>query len=198
GHDGVRRAKITVSKPGAIRGSKNVSVQVTRPTESHRVFLGIGGNINPDRNIPLGIELIRSRFSLVKLSPVYRSEPWGTRDAQPDYLNLVAEVITDKDIFGVRGELCWIERTIGRKRSEDKFAPRPMDIDLLLYDNVKGKQSGGRLPHPQLLTQQFVYLPMLDIAPDVIVPGHDRPLRDIQPEYDTPGLRIEKVDVDMD
>ncbi|MDH5509869.1 MAG: 2-amino-4-hydroxy-6-hydroxymethyldihydropteridine diphosphokinase [Nitrospinota bacterium] len=197
GHKGVSRAIVTVSKPGAISGSNNVSVQVTRPIQSHRVFLGIGGNINPERNIPLGVELICSRFSLVQLSPVYRSEPWGIKESQPDYLNLVAEVTTELDIFGVRGELCWIERTIGRKRTTDKFAPRPMDVDLLLYDNSIGQHADGPLPHPQILTQQFVYFPMMDIAPDVIIPGEDKPLRDIQPDYDTPGLRIEKVEMNL-
>ncbi|MDH5636896.1 MAG: 2-amino-4-hydroxy-6-hydroxymethyldihydropteridine diphosphokinase [Nitrospinota bacterium] len=196
-HKGVLRAMVTVSKPGAISGSNNVSIQVTRPSQTHRVFLGIGGNIDPERNIPLGVELIRSRFSLVRLSPVYLSEPWGTKESQPDYLNLVAEVNTELDIFGVRGELCWIERTIGRQRTNDKFAPRPMDVDLLLYDNAEGKHADGPLPHPQVLTQQFVYLPMMDIAPDLVIPGEDKPLRDIQPIYDTPGLRIEKVAMDL-
>jgi len=198
GHDGVNRARITVSKPGAIRGSDNISVQVTRPSQDHMVYLGIGGNIDPERNIPLGIELIRSRFTLVRLSPVYRSEPWGAKDPQPDYYNLVALVTTDRDIFGVRGELCWIERTLGRKRTVDKFAPRPLDVDLLLYDNFKGKQAGGRLPHEQILTQQFVHLPLLDIAPDLVLPGQTLPLKSISPKYDVPGLRIERIDMDID
>jgi dihydroneopterin aldolase/2-amino-4-hydroxy-6-hydroxymethyldihydropteridine diphosphokinase len=197
GHDGVQRAKVTVSKPGAIRGSRNISVHVTRPVLAHRVFLGIGGNIDPERNIPLGINLLRSRFRLIRLSPVYRSEPWGAKETQSDYFNLVAEVTTEKDIFGVRGELCWIERSMGRKRIPDKFAPRPLDVDLLLYDQVKGKHAGGRLPHPQILTRQFVHLPMMDIAPDIILPGQDLPLKSLLPAYDAPGLRIQRVDMDI-
>ena len=196
GYDGVTKARVVVSKPGAISGSDNVSVQVIRPEGVHRLFLGIGGNIYPEANIPLGVELLSSRFSLMNLSPVYVSEPWGVTSPQPDYMNLVAEVTTDKDIFGVRGEICWIEKMIGRKRTPDKFAPRPMDIDLLLYDSVTGEQAGGVLPHPQVMTQQFVHLPLMDLAPSLVIPGFGKPLKDIPPEYDNPGLRIEKCDFD--
>ncbi len=191
--DGVNRASVTVSKPGAIRGSKNISVRIIRPVKSHTVFLGIGGNIDPEANIPVGIDIIRSRFQLVRLSPFYKSEAWGVKDEQPDYINLAAEVRTDRDIFGVRAEACWIEKMVGRKRTDDKFAPRTLDIDLLLYDEVTGKHDGGNLPHPQLLTQQFVYLPMLDIAPELIVPGVGKKLKDIAPNYDNPNLKIEKT-----
>ena len=198
GHDGVKRAQVTVSKPGAIRGSKNISVQITRPILEHRVFLGIGGNIEPERNIPLGLELLRSRFRMIKISPVYRSEPWGVKEPQPDYFNLVVEVATGLDIFGVRGELCWIEQSMGRKRIPDKFAPRPLDVDLLLYDQVKGKHAGGRLPHPQVLTQQFVFLPLMDIAPDIVIPGAGKPLLAITPIYANPSLRIDRVEMDLE
>lgn len=195
GYKGVSRAAVTVSKPGAIRNSENVSVTVVRPAPgAHRVFLGIGGNIDPERNIKLGIDIIRDRFTLVQLSPAYRSEPWGVSEPQADYINLAAEIRTAKDIFSIRGELCWIEKLIGRKRTGDKFAPRPLDIDLLLFDDMTGEHAGGPLPHPQLTTQQFVYLPMMDIAPDLLVPGTGKALREIEPDYDSPGLRIEKAD----
>jgi len=191
--DGVKKAIITVAKPGAIRGSKNVSVRIDRPDNTHTVFFGVGGNIEPEQNIPAGIDLIRSRFEVVRVSPFYRSEAWGVNDEQPDYINLAIEVKTDKDVFGARAEALLIEKLAGRKRTDDKFAPRALDIDLLLYDSVTGIKDGCRLPHLQLLTQQFVYLPMLDIAPELIVPEAGKMLKDITPNYDEPNLKIEKV-----
>jgi len=190
---GVTKAVVTVAKPGAIRGSKNVSVRITRPDDTHIVFFGVGGNIEPEKNIPAGIDLIRSRFEVVSISPSYKSEAWGVNSEQPDYINLAIEVSTGKDVFGARAEALLIEKLAGRKRTDDKFAPRALDIDLLLYDKLAEVKDGCHLPHPQLITQQFVYLPMLDIAPELIVPGAGKKLKDITPKYDNPKLRIEKI-----
>jgi len=194
GHKGVMRAQVTVSKPGAIRNSRNISVRIIRENLGRRVFLGIGGNIDPERHISRALDLLRSRFDVLKLSPVYVSEAWGVKEKQPDYHNMAVEIKTEKDIFSLRGEIALIEKIVGRKRTEDKFAPRPIDIDLLMYGDVFGEiDAGGRLPHPQLVTQQFVYMPMIDIVPDLIIPGDGRVLADITPEYDNPELRIHKL-----
>ena len=196
-NNGVQKAKVTVSKPGAVRGSQNVSIQVVRPKHMSKIYFGLGGNIEPEQNFATGIELIRSRFHIVTISPVYKSEVWGAKDQQADYLNLVLELETDKDIFAVRSEARWIEELVGRNRTLDKFEPRQLDIDLLLYDELVGTHEGGILPHKQLLTQQFVYLPMLDIAPELIVPGEGKALREMEPVFADPNLRIEKVDLDF-
>ncbi|MBI4828457.1 MAG: 2-amino-4-hydroxy-6-hydroxymethyldihydropteridine diphosphokinase [Nitrospinae bacterium] len=193
-HAGVLRVTVTVSKPGAIRGARDVMVKITRPARLTRVFLGIGSNIDPLANIPAGLALIAKRFGAGRVSPVYQSEAWGVTEPQEDYFNLVVEARTDKDVFGVRAECCWIERMTGRARGQDKFAPRPLDVDLLLYGELAGMFDGGALPHPQVLTQQFVYYPMRDLAPELIVPGDGRRLDEITPMFDTPDLRIEKLE----
>jgi len=192
---GVKRATVTVSKPGAVRGSKNVAVRVTRPAAEHVVYLGIGGNIDPEKNIEAGLELLAKRFEVTDVSPVYRSTAWGVKEKQPDYLNLAVRAVAGagKDLFAVRAELRWIEELMGRKRTLDRFAPRTLDIDLLLYDDLVRSDEGGTLPHPQLLTQQFVYLPMTDIAPRLRVPGVGKPLEEIEPRYEDPGLEIRRV-----
>ncbi len=195
-HKGVRQAKVTVSKPGAVRGSQNVSIQIVRPQPMVTIYFGLGGNIEPEKNITAGLELIRSRFEVVAISPVYKSEVWGAKGPQPDYLNLALELTTDKDLFAVRSEARWIEELVGRNRTLDKFEPRQLDIDLLLYGDKVCDYNGGTLPHKQLLTQQFVYYPMLDIAADLIVPGEEgKTLSDTKPTFAEPNLRIEKVDL---
>ncbi|MGK7346673.1 MAG: 2-amino-4-hydroxy-6-hydroxymethyldihydropteridine diphosphokinase [Candidatus Nitrospinota bacterium M3_3B_026] len=191
--EGVKSATVKVSKPGAVRGSKNVAVRITRPSGDHVIYLGVGGNIEPEKNIKAGLEMLKSRFNVKAASPMYRSTAWGVKDEQPDYLNLAVMAETGKDLFGVRAEIRWIEELLGRRRTLDRFAPRTLDIDLLLYDDLVLDDEGGRLPHPQLLTQQFVYLPMMDIAPGVVVPGTGAALKDIEPEYADPDLAIRKV-----
>lgn len=189
----VKSVTVKVSKPGAVRGSKNVAVQITRPRKDHAVYLGVGGNIDPEKNIKAGLAMLRERLDVKTVSPVYRSAAWGAPEDQPDYLNLAVAADTSKDLFAVRAEIRWIEELLGRKRTLDRFAPRTLDIDLLLYDDLVFEDEGGKLPHPQLLTQQFVHLPMMDIAADVIVPGQGRALKDIEPEYADPKLAIRKV-----
>ncbi|MBI5814444.1 MAG: 2-amino-4-hydroxy-6-hydroxymethyldihydropteridine diphosphokinase [Nitrospinae bacterium] len=187
---GVDRVTVRVSKPGSVRGSRNVAVEITRPADMTRIYLGVGGNIEPEKYIPEGLAMLRERFTVVSVSPSYRSQAWGVKEPQPDYINLAVEAMTDKDLFAVRAEIRWIEELLGRKRTLDKFSPRTLDIDLLLYDDLVMKDEGGQLPHPQLLTQQFVYFPMMDIAPGLIVPGLDTTLKDAKPRFADAGLPI--------
>ncbi len=187
---GVSSATVRVSKPGAVRGSKNISVEITRPDAGTILYLGVGGNINPEPNIAEGLKFLRTRFDVQKVSPTYKSEAWGVKEKQADYLNLAVKAVTDKDIFAVRAELRWIEEIMGRMRTLDKFSPRTLDIDLLLYGDIVFEDSGGTIPHKQLTTQQFVYLPMIDIAPELVVPGVGKALKDITPEYEEKALKI--------
>ncbi len=191
--EGVKQAKVTVSKPGAVRGSKNVSIQIVRPSPMVTLYLGVGGNIDPERNIPAALSMLSDRFQVIDKSPVYKSTAWGVKEPQPDYLNLAVKAVTDKDLFTVRAELRWIEELLGRKRTLDKFAPRRADIDLLLYGNMVRSDGGGVLPHHQLTTQQFVYMPMMDLDPDVVLPGTGTALKEIDPQYESPDLKISRV-----
>ena len=190
GRSGVRRVTVRVSKPGAVRGSRNVAVEIIRPKGLHRIYLGVGGNIDPEKNITEGLKLLRERFNVTAVSPAYRSPAWGVTEPQPDYINLAVSALTEKDLFATRAEIRWIEEIMGRKRTLNKFSPRTLDIDLLLYDDLIQKDEGGELPHPQLLTQQFVYLPMTDIEPDMVPPGQSSPLKDIKPRFLDPAMAI--------
>jgi dihydroneopterin aldolase/2-amino-4-hydroxy-6-hydroxymethyldihydropteridine diphosphokinase len=193
---GVERVKVKVSKPGAVRYAVNVAVEITRPRKATSIYLGVGGNIEPEKHLGQALALLRERFSVGAVSSVYRSAAWGVSQPQPDYLNLAVAAATDKDLFAVRAEIRWIEELLGRKRQTDTFAPRTVDIDLLLYGDRIAADAGGRLPHPQLLTQPFVYLPMTDIAPGLTVPGREGSrLSDIPPAYADPTLACEKTDI---
>lgn len=192
--NGVSSATVRVSKPGAVRGSRNVGVEVTRPERGAAIYLGLGSNVEPHANIAKGIERIRSRFDVTAISPMYRSAAWGVSKPQPDYINLAVSAVTDKDLFATRAELRLIEESLGRKRTDDKFAPRTLDIDLILFGGAMVKDEWGEIPHPHLFTKRFVHMPMMDIAQGVIIPGRGRaPFREIATAFDDPADAIRKI-----
>ncbi|MBI4665481.1 MAG: 2-amino-4-hydroxy-6-hydroxymethyldihydropteridine diphosphokinase [Nitrospinae bacterium] len=192
---GVKKATVRVSKPGAVRSSKNVSIEITRPVAAGgvKVYFGIGANLEPDKNIEKALGLLRSRFNVTAVSSRYRSPAWGVKEPQPDYINLAVAAETGRDLFATRAELKLIEELCGRARNGDKFAPRSMDIDLIMYGDTIVNEPAVVIPHPHLLTQQFVYYPMMDIAPDAVVPGAGKPLREITPAYAQAELPIVPV-----
>jgi 2-amino-4-hydroxy-6-hydroxymethyldihydropteridine diphosphokinase len=192
--DGVRFATVRVSKPGAVRGSRNVGVEVTRPERGFTVYIGVGSNVDPEANIARGMELLRSRFGVSAVSPKYRSPAWGVKEPQPDYINLAVSAVTDKDLFSVRAELRFIEEALGRKRTGDKFAPRALDLDLLLYGGLAVKDEWGEIPHPHLFTKRWVHKPMMDIAQSVTIPWHGgESFGNIKPALDDPEDAIRKI-----
>jgi len=105
----------------------------------------------------------------VKASSLYRSAPLGY-EAQPEYVNAVAQVDTALSAERLLGELQAIEARHGRRRSFPN-APRTLDLDLLLYGNAVLDGDKLTLPHPRMHERAFVLLPLLEIAPDATVPG---------------------------
>jgi len=135
-----------------------------------RVFLGLGSNVG-DRGTHLENALRRiDRIVCIEtVSSVYQTEPVGFADQQ-DYWNLVAAATTDLPALQLMDELLAVEAAMGRERSF-KNAPRTIDIDLLLYDDVIMKSNALVLPHPRMHERAFVLRPLLEIAPEAKEPG---------------------------
>ena len=109
---------------------------------------------------------VRARSSL------YRNPPLGGA-AQPDYLNAVAAVDTQLPAHELLEALLAIERQLGRTRDPvARWAPRTVDLDLALYGEHVVVEPGLRVPHPGLHERAFVLVPLAEIAPDAVVPGH--------------------------
>lgn len=105
-------------------------------------------------------------------SAVYRSAPMGPAD-QPAYANAVAALRTSLPPIELLDALLGIERAHGRVRQPQlRNGPRHLDLDLLLYDQQVVAEPRLTLPHPGVLTRDFMLVPLLEIAPDVTVPGH--------------------------
>ena len=138
----------------------------------HTAFIGLGSNLED----PHG--QLRRAFAefdrlpdtrLVARSSLYRSAPLGYAD-QPEFANAVAQIATALTPQALLQALLEIERGHGRERTF-RNAPRTLDLDILLYDDMRMHEHGLTLPHPQMHLRAFVLQPLLEIAPDCLIPG---------------------------
>lgn len=138
----------------------------------HRVFLGLGSNLGDRReNLLAALRLLNGLdgMRVIAVSPVYETEPWGVED-QPDFLNLVALASTTRDPRGVLEACREVEKALGRVRRE-RWGPRAIDVDILLYDDLIWEEEDLVIPHPLILEREFVVAPLLDLEPDAALPG---------------------------
>ena len=128
------------------------------------VYVGLGSNVERDRNIRLAINEMRTAFGELRLSPVYESASVGFDGS--DFLNLVAGFETERDAYVVVQELHAMEDRLGRDRSKPRFSPRSIDLDILTYDELVIDEPGIQIPRHEILQNAFVLKPLCDIAPD--------------------------------
>lgn len=153
-----------------------------------RVFVALGSNLDDPRTQVLrGFEALSRlpRTTVLARSRLYRSAPWGVID-QPGFVNAATELETALAPRGLLDGLLDLERAAGRDRTGQRWGPRILDLDLLLYGNVELDEPGLRLPHPHLHERAFVLLPLADLAPDLEVPGRGR-VRELLGRVDVGG-----------
>lgn len=134
------------------------------------IFLSLGGNIG---DVQKQLELTRVYISqrigrIEKESKIYKTEAWGNTE-QPNFYNQCVEVETGLSPLDVLNTCQQIERDLGRIRKK-KWGPRPIDIDVLYYDDEIIDEKDLHVPHPYLQDRNFVLIPLEDIAPDHIHP----------------------------
>jgi 2-amino-4-hydroxy-6-hydroxymethyldihydropteridine diphosphokinase len=104
-----------------------------------------------------------------RISPLYMSKAWGKTD-QPDFLNMVVEIDTELPPASLLREIKQIEAAQGRTPGE-RWGPRPVDIDILLYDKQEINTPTLVIPHPRMWERAFVLRPLADLAPDLLSSG---------------------------
>lgn len=144
----------------------------SRPRVAHLAFVALGANLaEPVAQVRAAgaalAELPQSR--LLQLSSLYRTAPVGIR-GQPDFINAVAAVATDLEPQALLDALFAVERRFGRRRDFHQ-APRTLDLDLLLYDQLVVDSEQLSVPHPRMHLRAFVIAPLLEIAPLCRIPG---------------------------
>lgn len=150
-------------------------------------WLSLGSNLAPEQNLRAAADALRARFGAVRFSPVYRTPAVGFEG--PDFLNAAAVVETDLDPFELNDWLHALEDAMGRDRSGPRFSSRPIDIDIVFFDDRVLKGPGNlELPRPEL-RHAFVLKPLADLAPGHRVPNDGRSLAELwaaHPEAATP------------
>ncbi len=141
------------------------------PTKPHIAFIGLGANLG-DLQVTLGRALAGlaalPHTRLLTVSSAYQSAPVDA--GGPDYLNAVAQLQTGLGPLVLLAALQALELEQGRERSYQN-APRTLDLDLLLYDELQMSSPQLTLPHPRLQQRAFVLLPLLELSPGLQVPG---------------------------
>ncbi len=144
--------------------------------EPARVYLGLGSNINPEENLRLGVRELSFCYGTLDLSPVYRSHPVGF--AGDDFLNMVVGLDTREGVAAIREEIDRIHERAGRDRGSGRFVSRPLDIDLLLYDDEVLHRPGCRIPRPDILEYSFVLRPLAELDPELRHPETGKTMRE--------------------
>ena len=130
-------------------------------SEPHLAYLNLGSNIQPEANLPKAVELLSKVGEILKISRVWESEAIGA-DGQ-NYLNACLSFRCTAALIELKEKIIDpIESALGRVRGEDKFAPRTIDIDIILFDDEPLDYNNWTLP--------FIVIPLADIYPDFKVP----------------------------
>jgi 2-amino-4-hydroxy-6-hydroxymethyldihydropteridine diphosphokinase len=135
-----------------------------------RVFIGVGSNIEPGFHVLSALQRLDEAAGVVGVSTFYATQALE-RPADPPFVNGVVELGDAMPPEALKALLRRIERDEGRQPNPDRFAPRPIDLDLLLHGDVVSGAAGLQLPHPDVVSRRFVALPLLELAPDLILPG---------------------------
>lgn len=138
----------------------------------HIAYVGLGSNLaDPAAQVMQALTALNElpQTRLLNQSSLYRSAPVGYLD-QPDFINAVAQIETALTPRALLEALLALELECGRTRGF-KDAPRTLDLDVLMYDDLIHHEHGLTVPHPQMHLRAFVLRPLLEIAPDCIIPG---------------------------
>ncbi len=165
-----------------------------------RIYLGLGSNIGVRvQTIHQALEMMPDKgISVVGVSRMYETEPWGVGN-QPRFINAVCEAVTELIPEELLNALKTIERALGREPGV-RWGPRPIDIDILLYDDQQIRTNELTIPHPGMLWRASVLVPLVELAPELKHPQTGRTmqdhLHDLGPVPDVapypPGLPVRK------
>lgn len=160
--DIVRKVKVRLEKPAALRHARSVAVEVIRRRPAI-ALISVGSNIQPVEHIPAALALLMEKVEVLASSTFYQTEPVGP-PGQPRFVNGVWMIKTDMSAWQLKNDI--LRRTevlLGRLRCEQKDMPRNIDLDLLLYQDVVSTRPELPLPHPDLY-RPFVLATVLELV----------------------------------
>jgi 2-amino-4-hydroxy-6-hydroxymethyldihydropteridine diphosphokinase len=163
-------------------------------TPTNLAYLSLGSNIEPEQNLPEAVDQL-GRFGRIRAtSSVWQTAAVGFTE-QPDFLNAAVLLETALSARTLRQRaISLIEDSLGRIRTENKNGPRPIDIDIMLFNKDVLTIDTRRIPDPELLERSFVAIPMAEIAPDYVHPVVKETLAQIALQFDPATAAITRRD----
>lgn len=159
-----------------IPGGVSIPSKYAKPS-SETVFIGLGANLGPVRsNFARAARSISKISRVLAVSSLYESDPVGVKN-QPKFTNAVLKAETELDPFELLDFLKAVEKEIGRKKT-DKWGPRVIDLDIILYGNLVVNAGSLMIPHPEAHERRFVLEPLLEIEPEAAHPATGSPLKE--------------------
>ncbi|GEM_PF-94117 len=155
------------------------------------VYVAAGSNIDPERHLALAAAELERAFGPVEISPWYRNKAVGFAGA--DFINFVVGFETEEPLPQVIERLRAIETRCGRPRDAPKWAPRAMDLDILLYGDLVCEEPGLVLPRPDLLKRPYMLGPLADIAPDLVHPTAGSTIGELWRRFDRAAHPLVRV-----
>jgi 2-amino-4-hydroxy-6-hydroxymethyldihydropteridine diphosphokinase len=155
---------------------------------SVEAFIAVGSNIEPLRNVPAALDMLLEDVRVTGVSTMYRTAPLG-RPEQPAFVNGVWRVETALDARKLKFTvLRGIEARLGRVRTEDAFAARPIDLDIALFGGAVIDEPDLVVPDPDVRERAFLAVPLVELAPELRLPGSGVRLADEPVCRDVGGL----------
>jgi len=157
------------------------------------VYVSLGSNIDPEANLHIGISELRKHFGELQISAVYRNAAVGF--VGDDFLNLVVGFESDLPPEAICAEIEAIHNLAGREPNRGKWESRPLDIDLLLYNDLVMAERPVRVPRSDLLEYGFVLRPMAELVPDLVHPVTGKTMLEHWQAFDQSSHPLEVVGV---
>jgi 2-amino-4-hydroxy-6-hydroxymethyldihydropteridine diphosphokinase len=156
------------------------------------VYVAAGSNVEPEHNLAVATQLLRREFPDVQFSPWYRNRAVGFEGA--DFINLAAGFTTPLSIEEVLSRLHAIETACGRPRDAPRWAPRSMDLDVLLYGELIRDEPRLKLPRPDLLKRAFMLGPLAALAPELVHPTERVTIGELWRRFDRAGHELVEIE----
>jgi 2-amino-4-hydroxy-6-hydroxymethyldihydropteridine diphosphokinase len=155
------------------------------------VYVAAGSNVEPERHLQQAVAELEREFPGVRCSSWYRNRAVGFDG--DDFINLVAGFSTALPVHAVLERLHAIEGRCGRGRDAPRWAPRSMDLDVLLYGDLVCEEPGLKLPRPDLLKRAYMLGPLAELAPEVVHPTAGLSVAELWRRFDRQAHPLERM-----
>jgi 2-amino-4-hydroxy-6-hydroxymethyldihydropteridine diphosphokinase len=158
-------------------------------------YVSGGSNVDAEKNLLIAARALKGRHPGARFSRCYRNRAVGFEG--PDFINFVVELPVAGDPALLKGELECVETQCGRRRDAPKWAPREMDLDILLFGDMVQDAPGLVLPKPELLRWGFMLGPLAELAPHLLHPVARRTVGELWAGFDHHANPLVPVAIDL-